>query len=214
MSTSTAKVIWGRVNSTNVKKALWAAHELGLSFESKIVGGPFGGTKTAEYLSLNPNSQVPTLQDGDLVVWESNAIVRYLAAQYSTEKSPMWASDPRARALEDQWADWTSTLVAPHFSKIIKGVLRTPPEQQDWDEINTAATAVSTLLAIPNATLAKQPYLSGQQFGTGDIALGCFIYAWFEMPKLQRPELAHLRTWYDRLRERPAYQKAVMIPLS
>jgi len=206
--------IWGRPNSTNVKKALWAATELGLPFESIAVGKGYAPTNTPEYLALNPNALVPTLQDGDLTVWESNAIVRYLAAQYSTADKSLWLADARQRAIEDQWMDWCSTTIPQHFSRIIYGVLRSPPDQQNWDQINEAVKVMGQALAIPDATLAKQPYLGGNEFGIADIPLGCFAYAWFEMPNITRPDLPNLRAWYERLKQRPAYQKEVMIKLT
>jgi glutathione S-transferase len=205
--------IWGRINSTNVKKALWTAEELGLSYESIIVGGPHGGTKTPEYLALNPNGNVPTLQDGDFVLWESNAIVRYLAAEYSGAKGSLWPVDPRTRATADQWMDWTNSTFSLQYRHVLHGVLRTSPEQQDWPKINRAIEACNTLMTIPEAALRKQPYLSGSEFGIGDIAFGCFAYAWLGMP-IDRVDTPNVKAWYERLQQRPAFQKAVMIPLT
>lgn len=204
--------IWGRINSSNVRKALWIAEELGLPYESLSAGGAFGINDQPEYLAKNPNGVVPMIEDGDFVLWESNAIVRYLAAQYGGE-SALYHRDPQARASADKWMDWTTSTLAGPFRPVFWGVLRTPAEQQDWVQINAAIKAVEKLLVIVDQALASHPYLSGDEFGMGDIPLGCFAYAWFEMP-IERAALPHLQAWYERLKQRPAFQKAVMTPLT
>ncbi|MFA1263698.1 glutathione S-transferase family protein [Xanthomonas axonopodis pv. fascicularis] len=205
-----AITIWGRRNSSNVRKALWCAEEAGVAYSSIEVGGAFGGNTTPEYRALNPNGLVPTLQDGALVLWESNAIVRYLAAQYAPALYP---HAPAERALGDRWMDWTTSTFAGVFRDLFWGVLRTPEAERDHARIAAALTHSGELLARADAALAQQPYLSGEQFAMGDIPLGSFIYAWFEMP-IERPELPHLQAWYARLRARPAYRRAVMTALT
>ncbi|MBO9794022.1 glutathione S-transferase [Xanthomonas perforans] len=202
--------LWGRRNSSNVRKVLWCAEEAGVAYASIEVGGAFGGNTTPEYRALNPNGLVPTLQDGALVLWESNAIVRYLAAQYAPALYP---HAPAERALGDRWMDWTTSTFAGVFRDLFWGVLRTPEAERDHARIAAALTHSGELLARADAALAQQPYLSGEQFAMGDIPLGSFIYAWFEMP-IERPELPHLQAWYARLRARPAYRRAVMTALT
>ncbi|TKA17182.1 glutathione S-transferase [Xanthomonas euvesicatoria pv. citrumelonis] len=202
--------LWGRRNSSNVRKVLWCAEEAGVAYASIEVGGAFGGNTTPEYRALNPNGLVPTLQDGALVLWESNAIVRYLAAQYAPALYP---HAPAERALGDRWMDWTTSTFAGVFRGLFWGVLRTPEAERDHARIAAALTHSGELLARADAALAQQPYLSGEQFAMGDIPLGSFIYAWFEMP-IERPELPHLQAWYARLRARPAYRRAVMTALT
>ncbi|MDO7934299.1 glutathione S-transferase [Xanthomonas euvesicatoria pv. eucalypti] len=202
--------LWGRRNSSNVRKVLWCAEEAGVAYASIEVGGAFGGNTTPEYRALNPNGLVPTLQDGALVLWESNVIVRYLAAQYAPALYP---HAPAERALGDRWMDWTTSTFAGVFRDLFWGVLRTPEAERDHARIAAALTHSGELLARADAALAQQPYLSGEQFAMGDIPLGSFIYAWFEMP-IERPELPHLQAWYARLRARPAYRRAVMTALT
>ncbi len=202
--------LWGRRNSSNVRKVLWCAEEAGVAYASIEVGGAFGGNTTPEYRALNPNGLVPTLQDGALVLWESNAIVRYLAAQYAPALYP---HAPAERALGDRWMDWTTSTFAGVFRDLFWGVLRTPEAERDHARIAAALTHSGELLARADAALAQQPYLSGEQFAMGDIPLGSFIYAWFEMP-IERPELPYLQAWYARLRARPAYRRAVMTALT
>ncbi|GAC1033475.1 glutathione S-transferase [Pseudomonas sp. No.21] len=203
--------IWGRKNSSNVRKALWAAEEAGIAFEAIDAGGAFGLVNDPEYRAKNPNGLVPLIEDGELVLWESNAIVRYLAARYAP--GDLYPEDPALRAQGDKWMDWTTSAFAPVFRDLFWGTLRTPPAERDPARIATALARCSELLAMPERALAAQPFLSGERFAMGDIPLGSFIYAWFEMP-IERPGLPALEAWYARLRERPAYRKAVMTALT
>jgi glutathione S-transferase len=152
------------------------------------------------------------IEDGDFVLWESNTIVRYLAAQYAPD-STLCPSSAKARAEQDKWMDWTTSTFAVPFKTVFWGVLRTPAEQQDWAQINAAKATIEGMLRIVDKTLSTQPYLSGNEFGMGDIPLGSFIYAWFEMP-IERTDLPHLKAWYERLQQRPAYRTAVMTALT
>lgn len=204
--------IWGRKNSSNVRKVLWCAQELGLDYQAVDAGGAFGVVNEPHYRALNPNGVVPTIEDEDLVLWESNTIVRYLGAKHAPGTS-WYPEDPVARARAEKWMDWTTSSLAAPFRPLFWGILRTPADQQDWVAINAAHKTCAQLLSIADEALAAQPFLSGQEVGMGDIPLGCFAYAWFEMP-IERPEMRHLRAWYERLRERPAYQAAVMTALT
>lgn len=203
--------IWGRRNSSNVRKVLWCAEEIGLPYQSIEVGGTFGGTQSAEYRALNPNGLVPVIEDHGLPLWESNAIVRYLAARYAL--GTLYPVDVAERARSEQWMDWTSASFAVAFRDLFWGVVRTAPADRDEARIAAALVRCGDLLAVADAALAQQPWLSGEQFAMGDIPLGAFAYAWFEMP-IQRPELPHLADWYARLQQRPAYRKGVMTPLT
>ncbi|MBX9409747.1 glutathione S-transferase [Pseudomonas baetica] len=204
--------IWGRKNSSNVRKPLWAAEELGLAYEAIDAGGAFGVVDTPQYRAMNPNGRVPVIEDDGFVLWESNAIVRYLLAKHAPD-SAWYPADPQARAIADKWMDWTTSSFAGPFRTVFWGVLRTPADQQDWAAINAAITQCNELLSMVNAALASQPYLGGTEIGMGDIPLGSFIYAWFEMP-IERAPQPHLQAWYERLKQRPAYKKAVMTALT
>lgn len=204
--------IWGRKNSSNVRKVLWCAEELALPYEAIDAGGAFGLVDGPEYRAMNPNGRVPVIEDEGLVLWESNAIVRYLAARYAPH-SAMYADNLAERAQADKWMDWTTSSLADPFKPLFWGVVRTPAEQRDWVKIEAATQVCAEVLAVADKALAEQPYLSGEAFGMGDIPLGSFIYAWFEMP-IERPPLPRLQAWYERLKQRPAYRKAVMTTLS
>ena len=203
--------IWGRRNSSNVRKVLWCAEEIGLPYESIEVGGSHGGTQSPEYVAMNPNGLVPVIEDQGLPLWESNTIVRYLSARYAL--GTLYPEDAMQRAQAEKWMDWSTSRMAPLYSELIWGIMRTAPADRDETRINAAIVRAGEFLALPDATLARQPWLSGDRFAMGDIALGSLIYAWFELP-IQRPDLPHLAQWYARLRERPAYQRGVMSPMT
>ena len=151
------------------------------------------------------------IEDADLVLWESNAIVRYIAARYAP--GLLYADDPARRALADRWMDWTSLAFLPPFLTIFQGLVRTPPAQRDMEAINEATSRAGRLLMIADDQLARQPWLSGEFLGMGDIPLGTLIHAWFALP-IDRPDLPNLARWYDTLLTRPAYEKVVAQPVS
>jgi glutathione S-transferase len=202
--------IWGRVNSVNVKKALWVAEELGLRYERIDAGMQFGVVNTPEYKKMNPNSVVPTIDDDGFVLWESHAIVRYLAAKHGA--GTLWPADLRQRADSDRWMDWTYTFQAS-LRTVFWGLVRTPPEKRDMKAIEEARGKCGELLAIPDQYLSNRPYLAGNSLTIGDIPLGCHVHLWMRLP-IERPARANLERWFDRLCARPAYKKIVDIPLS
>lgn len=203
--------IWGRVNSSNVRKVLWCAEELGLAYERIEAGGAHGVVSDPAYRALNPNGLVPCLDEDGFVLWESNAIVRYLAARHGV--GMLWPQDAQVRAAADKWMDWTTASFAPHYRDVFWNLVRRSPQEQVAAEISRGLDGCGRLLAIVDKTLANQPFLSGDQLGIGDIPLGCSIYGWFTMP-IERPDLPHLAAWYQRLTERPAFRKGVMTPLT
>ena len=203
--------IWGRGTSSNVKKVLWCAEELGLDYQQIQAGGPHGVVNDPDYRALNPNGLVPTIEDDQLVLWESNAIVRYLAARYG--EGVLWSSDPATRATGDRWMDWTSTTFASPYRDVFWNLVRTAPAERDMAAVAAGIARCGHLFGIIEPVLAQQPYLSGDALGMGDIPLGALAYALFAL-EIELPALPHVRAWYQRLTERPAYQKAVMIPLA
>ncbi|MDX5626485.1 MULTISPECIES: glutathione S-transferase [unclassified Brenneria] len=202
--------IWGRENSTNVKKVLWCAAELALPYQHIPAGGQFGRNQDAHYLAMNPNGLVPCLQDGELVLWESNTIVRYLAAQYG--ENSLYITDAGARANAEKWMDWSITL-ASAFGPVFINMVRVAADKRDMALVEKGMTECERLLSIADAALANQTWLSGDKFGIGDIPLGCIAYGWLNMP-IERQAHPNLARWYQQLTARPAYQTHVMIPLS
>lgn len=202
--------IWGRANSANVKKVLWTAEELGVPHERIDAGGAFGIVGSPEFRALNPNGLVPVVQDGDVTLYESNTIVRWLAAKYGG--GALWIADPDARARAEMWMDWSHSFAYP-FRDVIFGLLRTPPEQRDHAAIERGRQTCAGLFGIADAALAQTPWLSGETFGIGDIPLAPFAHVWLHLD-IVRPEHPHLAAWYGRLLQRPAFAKLVATPLS
>lgn len=200
--------VWGRKTSQNVFKVMWLIGELGLPHERIDAGGRFGGLDTPEFGKLNPNRTVPVLRDGDLVLWESHTILRYLAARYGA--GTFWPEDPAERALADRWTDWTATALQPAFMDLFWGYFRTPPEQHDWSRITQSRERCHGLFALLDDVLSGQPWLSGDSMTMGDIPAACTLYRWYSLD-LEKPRLPHLEAWYERLKKRPAYRKHVMV---
>jgi glutathione S-transferase len=203
--------IWGRINSVNVQKVVWTAEELGVAYQRVDAGMKFGIVDEPEYRGMNPNGRIPTIEDDGLVLWESNAIVRYLAAKYG--EGQLWPVKPEARADADRWMDWCVTTIAPVITPLFQGLIRTPPEQRNTKGIDEARNKMEELAAILDAQLAPKPFIAGDTLTMGDIPIGCFMHRWYALP-MERPSLVNLAAWYQRLGERPAYRKYVMLPLS
>ncbi len=203
--------IWGRANSANVKKVLWIAGELELDYERIDVGGPFGGLSDPAYLAKNPNGLIPLLEDDGALLWESNTIVRYLAARHSGKG--LWIEDPLKRAEGEKWMDWASTTFARDFSAVMMNLIRLPEEKRNPALVEQGWAALTRAVRIPEEALGRQNWLSGESFGIGDIPLGSFIHGWFQLP-LERPAVPNIENWYKRLKERPAYLKTVATPLT
>jgi glutathione S-transferase len=207
--------IWGRANSINVQKVLWVSEELGLFFDRVDAGMQFGVVDTAEYRALNPNALVPTIDDDGFVLWESNTIVRYLAAKYGAQDGPnsLWPDDLQARALADRWMDWQQMLWAKGLRDVFWTLIRTPPEQRDAAALEAARLRTADQLKIVEAALLGQEFLCGDDLTVVDIPLGCAIHRWFALD-IERPPLPMLEAYYQRLSARPHYQEIVLQPLS
>jgi glutathione S-transferase len=202
--------IWGRTNSVNVKKALWAAEELGLKYERVDAGMQFGVTRTPEYLRMNPNSLVPTIEDDGFVLWESHTIVRYLCAKHSL--GTLCPSDLKARADAERWMDWAFTFQSA-MRAVFWGLIRTPPEKRDAKAIEAGRQQSIRLAEILNQHLENRSYVAGGAFTMGDIPIGCEVQRYMRVP-IERPALPALQAWFDRLGERAAFRKLVDIPLT
>ncbi len=203
--------IWGRANSINVQKVLWCCVELDVPFHRIDLGGPFGGNRESEYLRMNPNGLVPTVSDGDLVLWESNAIVRYVAASYGA--GTLYPDDPAERAAADKWMDWQLGTLWVDFRPAFIGLVRTPPEERDHAAIEASLAKTAEAWAMLDRHLAGGKYVTGPDLGMADIPLGATIHRWFSLD-IERETLPNVEAWYARLRERPAYAAYVALPLS
>lgn len=204
--------IWGRKNSSNVQKVMWTVGELDVPHEHIEVGGAFGGNREPSYLAMNPNGLVPTIQDGDLVLWESNAIVRYLSGKYGA--GLLAPSDVGTRARADQWMDWQLSTLNPLMVTTYWGLVRTPPEQRDHAAIAAAEVKYTDALKILDAQLGKTRFIAGDAFCMGDIPPAIMAHRYlFLFP--DHPSLPNLERWYDAITKRAAFQTYVSaIPMT
>ena len=203
--------IWGRANSSNLKKVTWLCEEIGLAYERIDAGMSFGVVNTPEYRKLNPNGLVPTIDDEGFILWESNAIVRYLAAKHAA--GSLWPTDLRVRADADRWMDWCTSTLWPAFRPVFWNLIRTPPEQRNMKEVEDGAKKTGEILARLDAHLAGRKFVAGEQLTIGDIAFGPVVYL-VNNVAFDRPRLANYDAWYARMSERPAFKKVVALPVA
>ena len=197
------RTIWGRDTSSNVRKVIWLLDELGLPYERIDVGGAFGRTDDPAYRRMNPTGLVPTLQEGAFALWESNAILRYIATN-DLGGELFWPADPYRRADVDRWMDAQQTVLGRPQNQVFQGLIRTPPERRDHAAIAAAVAEAGRAWAMLDAILATQPYICGPDLSLADMAWGVHVHRWFNMA-IERPDAPYLRAWYDRLMERPVY---------
>lgn len=204
--------IWGRKNSINVQKVLWCCGELGIRYERIDAGLQFGVNTTPEYLAMNPNGLVPTIDDDGFILWESQAIVRYLARQHGL--GTLCPADPRACADADRWMDWNATTVWPNLRPIFWNLVRIAPEKRDMALVNDCRNKLAASMAILDAQLAGRKYVTGGALTMGDIPVGTAVQRWFNLP-IKREGLRNLETYYQRLQDRPPFKQSVdLLPLS
>ena len=200
--------ILGRATSSNVQKVVWLCDELSVPFERTDIGGPFGGNDQPEYLSLNPNGVVPTIDDDGFVLWESNSIVRYLAEKHGAG-TPFWPEDIQARASAGRWMDWALSVLAGRHVPVFQGLIRTPEAERDMAKIGAARDLWAKANLVLEAWLADHEYLSGDAFGFCDIPASPFTYRWFNLA-IEREDFPNLKRWHDAICARPAFRKHVI----
>ena len=205
--------IWGRNTSSNVQKVIWGLAEMKLPFERIDVGGAFGKTKDPFYLAMNPNSLVPTLEEEDgFTLWESNSILRYLAAKHSNRT--LEPADLKTRALAHKWMDWQLSVMAPAITPVFWGLIRTPPEKRDANAIAAGKEKTIAAAKIMDAQLGTTQYLAGNDFSYGDIPVGIMMYRYMQLIP-ERPALANIDRWYAAISSRPAFREQIaVVPLS
>lgn len=199
--------VYGRRNSLNVQKVMWTLGELNLEYQRHDVAGSFGFPP--DYARLNPNGVVPTIVDGELTLWESNACVRYLARTYGD--GGLWPGDKATLAQADQWMDWASSTMIPSFFGVFMNLIRIPAARANREQVAASTERCASLARQLDDHLADYRFIAGDSLSMGDIPLGCVFYRYFNL-EIDRPEVPRLRAWFERLTERPAYRKHVMIP--
>ena len=204
--------IHGRNNSSNVQKVVWALNEMKVPYERTDAGGAFGIVNTPEYLAMNPNARVPTMDEDGFILWESNAIVRYLANKH--DRGGLCPSDPRQHADADRWMDWQQTTLGPTMTPIFWNLVRTPEPDRDMKLVESSKSAMEGLAKIMDNALADRAFLAGDSFTMADIPAAIQIYRWVALVE-DRPSLPNLEAWYDRLCQREAFKTNVLdIPLT
>ncbi len=212
MSTTPTIEVIGRRNSANVQKVMWTLGELGLSYQRTDAAGSFG--LPDGYAALNPNPVVPTIRDGDFVLWESNACVRHLARRYADNPGAtpnLCPLDVHSLALADQWMEWSRSDFSQHFFQVFLNKIRLPEGKARPELVAPAVEALGKVYAQLDAHLAKHAFVGGEDFSMGDIPAGTFSYRYMEMD-IDRPALPNVERWYQALTQRPAYAQHVMIP--
>jgi glutathione S-transferase len=203
--------IWGRKNSINVQKVLWACGELALPIERIDAGMAFGVNNTPEYKAMNPNGLVPLMSDDGFLLWESHAIVRYLARRYGL--GSLCPADAQTAADADRWMEWFSTTLWLNLKPVFWNLVRVPPEQRDMPLVASSLQLLTANFQLVDAWLARRDYMAGAAFSMGDIPMGVSAFRWYNMP-IERPALKNLDAWYARLCERPAFQQHAMLTLT
>lgn len=209
--------VWGRRSSFNLQKVMWLVAELGVAHEHVELGGRFGGLDAPEFLAKNPHGTVPVIEhrrtasSGPIVVWESHAILRYLAGVFAFEGGGDLA-DPANRAAAEMWMDWSQTAVQPDFLMgVFWGFYRTPEPRRDMKAVNRSVAATGKRFSLLDRHLADREYVLGDALSLADIPLGTCLYRYFNLD-IDRPQLPNVERWYATLMARPAYQAHVMVP--
>jgi glutathione S-transferase len=200
--------IWGRRNSSNVQKVMWTIGELAIQHQHVDAGGAFGGLDTAEFRRLNPNGLVPVIEDAGTIVWESNAIVRYLAAQYGSDV--LWSACPAERARADQWMDWCATTLQPNVVGLFWAYWRTPEDKRNFEQIKQFEARAGQNFRLLDHELSERHFLAGNAFSIADIAVGVHLFRYFTID-IGRPNIPNVEKWYSRLKTRRTFREHVMI---
>jgi len=203
--------VWGRKNSINVQKVLWACDEMGVPWERIDAGMAFGVNNTPDFLAMNPNGLVPVIHDDGFILWESHAIVRYLSRKHGL--GTLWPNDPQVAARADQWMDWYHCALFPDMRPIFVNLIRTPPEKRNMEEVKVRCKLLTKNMTILDQALSGQPYVAGQSFTMADIPLGLAAFRWYNL-EMERAAMPNIDAWFARLSARPAMKPHLELPLT
>lgn len=200
--------LWGRKNAYNVQKVLWMLAELGLEYRHHDLGSQAGELESAAYLAINPHARIPSLRDRGEVIWESNSILRYLAAEYSA--GDFWPVDALARSRADRWMDWELSKLQNDFIDLFWGYYRTPEADRDASAIEQASQRCSAHFELLDAHFRDHAYLAGERFSMAEFPVATCLYRYLNMGlNLQLPD--RVNDWYQRLAKRRAYRECIML---
>ena len=202
--------VWGRASSSNVQLVLWALQELEIKYNRIDAGFTYGVTDTADYLAMNPNGVVPTIQDGNNTpMFESCAILRYLSSRYGSNE--FWPTDLAERASIDMWAEWSKLNIAQLFSlPLFWPLVRLPPSASNPENIAKACEALNKNLKIADERLANSTYLASDAFTMADIVFGHVLFRYYDID-IPHADFSNLSRYYQTLKTRSAYEKTVMV---
>lgn len=200
-------MVWGRRNSANVQKVLWALLELDVPFTRENVGGSFGGNRDADFLRMNPMGLVPVIRDGDVTMFESNAIVRYLSARF--RPGVLRPEDHRQLAQAEQWMDWQQNIFGSAVSVIFMNTVRSPPAKRDAAAVAEAEKRAIEALKIADDHLSRHDWFAGPAFSFGDIVMGTFLWRYLGLD-CRKAEMPHVQEWLEALEQREPFRQALM----
>jgi glutathione S-transferase len=204
--------IWGRPNSVNVQKVMWCVAELGIAHERLDAGLEHGKNHEPWFLAKNPNGTVPLLEDGEFSLWESNTIVRYLAAKH--DFGGLYPERLEARADAERWMDWQLSMLASPVATVFQNLVRRPPAERDMLAVERGIRAANQAFERLDRHLAERSFVTGSRLTVGDIPVGAIAHRWLALEGIERPPLVNLGRWHARLAERGPYRAHVMLPLS
>ena len=199
--------VWGRRNSANVQKVLWALEELDVPYRRENVGGSFGGNRDADFLAMNPMGLVPVIRDGDVTMFESNAIVRYLAARF--RPGVLRPDDHRHLAMAEQWMEWQHNAFGAAVGSIFMNTVRAAADKRNATVVADAEKRAGEALRIADAHLARHDWFAGPAFSYGDIVMGVFLWRYMGLD-IVRPAMPHVAEWLEALEGRESFRAAVM----
>lgn len=199
--------VWGRRNSVNVQKVLWALEELAVPYTRENVGGSFGGNRDADFLAMNPNGLVPVIRDGDVTMFESNAILRYLCARYRA--GALRPKDDWSLAMAEQWMDWQQLTFAPAVTQIFMNMVRSLPENRNDAAVAGGQRAAADALHIADAWLARHDWFAGHDFSFGDMVMGAILWRYMGL-EIEKPEVPNVMRWFAAVQRREPFRRAVM----
>jgi glutathione S-transferase len=203
--------IWGRTNSLNVQKVLWTLEELGLTYDRIDAGLHYGVNDTPAFKVMNPNGLVPVLKDDEFILWESHAILRYLAVRYGRQS--LWPASEHVAAHADQWMDWSNSIIWAHLRPVFHNLVRTPADQRDMPAVAAGIAGLGKSFQILDQHLQTQPYVAGEVFSIGDIPLALLVFRWIALVQ-ERPATAALDQWFERVTGRAGFVKHCSAPLT
>ena len=204
--------VYGRNTSSNVQIVMWALAELGLEHERLDYGGAFGRTDEAEFRAINPMGLVPAITDGDVTMFESAAILRYLAARYGDDS--FWPKDPAQRASLDQWAEWgKSTFSKALIYEVFWHLVRTPKAQRDPEKLAASVAGLASLAHVAEQQLSRNAFIASDNFTFADIAFGHALFRYYSLD-FNRVATPKMDAYYRELMHRPAFKRHVMVDYS